>query len=60
MHGGGGELLLDAVGIGGVFERGDGDDVDAFGEGVASAGYMIAAGAKVAADGQQKPQHKSP
>jgi len=56
VNGGGSEFLLDAIAVGGVFERGDGDDVDAFREGVAAAGDVIAASAKVAADCQLNPK----
>ena len=49
VDGGGSESLFNAVAVGGVFERGDGDNVDAFREGIAAAGYVVATGCEISA-----------
>ena len=49
VDGGGSESLFDAIAVGGVFERGNGDDVDAFGERIAAAGYVVATGCDISA-----------
>src|SRR6266446_9244276 len=57
MHRGRRKFLLDAVAVGGIFQCRYRDDVDIFGQGIAAAGDMIAAGGEVAAACEQ--QHKS-
>ena len=51
---GGGELLLDAVAVGGVFEGGDGDDVDGFGEGVVVACHVVTTSEAKGGDGDRE------